>query len=137
MKKIQYLQRLCAMIANKIRTILKERKITVKRLAHSIQMTESNLYRCFVRDSIETKYLIRAAKFLEISPTYFLADNTPQSAPEILAQGLASHETIQYLQMLVAEKERLIVQKEKYIDLLEKQLKIGQTTPIPTAATEK
>lgn len=128
---------LFAMIANKIRVILKERKITVKALAQAIQMTESNLYRCFARDSIETKYLMRAAQFLEISPAYFLSDASSPKTNSSSVAGVSAPESLQYLQMLVDEKERLITQKDKYIDLLEKQLRISQATnSVPAAALE-
>lgn len=123
------------MVASRIRAILKERKITVKRLAQAMRMTESNLYRCFARDSIETKYLIQAAQFLEVPPTYFLSDTNTQETTSSHT-GQSSPESLQYLQLLIDEKERLILQKDKYIYLLERQLRISQSTSEPAAAVE-
>lgn len=63
-----------------IKKYISKKKLTVKKVAHAIDMTESGLYRAFSNDSLTVNKLERIAEELGMSPRDFWPERPYSSA---------------------------------------------------------
>jgi len=137
------------MWVDKVKVIANKRGYSLKDIASLMDMSETNLYKCFKRGSIETKHLVKLANTLGISTTYFFDEesNTGHKAHAAGDRSVAvagdgnffsgdsqskrdtagvnkDSEKVKMLKQLLAEKERLLVEKEKLLEEKERVIKL-------------
>lgn len=131
----------------RLKNIIVDRDKTIKQVADSIGMSEANLYKCFKRGSIEIKHLLAIANYFNISVKYFFEDSPSGKANAAsignsnttiaVAEGGSNYEVTsrkqrenngeklfaenEMLKRLIAEKDLLIAEKERMIQVLLKK----------------
>ena len=102
-----------------IRELSKAKKITLLELAEQADINESTLHSLIRRGSTNTSTLERIAKVLGVSPAIFY----PSVGENPLSSEASSAEaTIASLRALLDEKDKVIEEKERTIQILMKNL---------------
>ncbi len=122
-----------------IKKIAENKKISISKLISEIEMTESGFYAMFRNDSVKIKTLQKIANVLDVEIGYFFG-NDEESAQE---QNQGSNDVeekasknvptesscvelekeLEYLKREMEHLKELVRMKDRYINLIEKQLK--------------
>jgi transcriptional regulator with XRE-family HTH domain len=138
-------------IGEKIKQAIENSRFSGAEVADHAEMSKENLYKIYKSDSVQSRYLVKIAEKLGLPVLYFLDENatvlpagiTMHSGgntaggnvdSKIMAGGIYNEgisgqptnitEIEAKLKVCEAEKaglERILVMKDKFIDLLEKQ----------------
>lgn len=115
----------------KIRELCERKEGGVKRLAEEIGMSEQNLHRCITLNKIQAGELEKIAHILDVHIGYFF-DNIPVNQSIANGNGSAASvygnatsgviidkdKEIEHLKALLEERERVITEKERTIQIL-------------------
>jgi DNA-binding Xre family transcriptional regulator len=115
----------------KIRELCEQKEGGVKRLAEEIGMSEQNLHRCITLNKIQAGELEKIAHIFDVHIGYFF-DNIPINQSIANGNGSAASiygnatsgvimdkdKEIEHLNALLEEKERVIAEKERTIQIL-------------------
>lgn len=115
----------------KIKDLCEQKEGGIKRLAEDIEMSEQNLHRCINLNKIQAGELEKIARIFNVPIGYFFEDsistqsiaNGNGSAASIYGNatvGVLSDKDkeIEHLKALLEEKERVINEKERTIQIL-------------------
>lgn len=134
------------MWVDKVKNIANKKGVSLKEIASIIDMSESNLYKCFNRGSIETRHMEKLANALGVPVSFFFEEDS-NSGHRVKAAGDKSvavagngnffsgesiskgdttrggednilSEKVKMLEKLLEEKERVIEEKERLIKIL-------------------
>lgn len=89
-----------------IRTIAREKKIPLRRIAGEIGVTENHLHHQIQKGFMNTRLLESIAEVLGVSPGVFFGDSETPDEKKILIRELEKEN--RHLRELLAEKERTI-----------------------------
>lgn len=115
----------------KIKDLCEQKEGGIKRLAEDIKMSEQNLHRCINLNKIQAGELEKIARIFNVPIGYFFEDSI---ATQSIANGNGSaasiygnatvgvlsdkDKEIEHLKALLEEKERVINEKERTIQIL-------------------
>lgn len=114
-----------------IKNLCEQREGGIKRLAEDIKMSEQNLHRCINLNKIQAGELEKIAHIFNVPIGYFF-DNT--NASQSIANGNGSaasvygnatvgaisdkEKELEHLKVLLKEKDKIITEKERTIQIL-------------------
>lgn len=99
----------------KVEVLLRERKLTLQQLVDAISMSRQNIYYCFEKGSLETKYLEEICKYLQVAPNYFFQDIP--DIPSTFETTVLKDKIIELEQLLMQEKAANAMLLEQVKDL--------------------
>ncbi len=128
------------MIGEKIKKAISKSDYTPEQVAAHAEMSVTNLYKIYKRDSIESRYLVKIAQILELPYSYFLdedADLSQSASGSNIQQatrvgqnhqsinvGMSAADCVQKLEALqekYALLEKVVDEKERTIKILMKE----------------
>lgn len=118
-------------IGRELYQIIDKKQLVKKKIAEKIGMEPSQFNQLMHRESIDAKLLERICKAIYISPGYFFDDwpSEKYTIGEIHNQTVNGNaqvnigQNVKHLENILAEKDRLIEEKERLIKIL--SLKAG------------
>jgi DNA-binding Xre family transcriptional regulator len=129
-------------IGYQIGKILEKKKITKRDLAKKLNMTEVNVYKILNKQSIDVKLLYKICEVLNVNISEILLEdykpigniteknNIIGEEPIHYSNPLTdSQKEIQHLKELLAEKEKLLIEKDKQIQLYARLLRVMDNPP--------
>jgi len=94
-------------IGQEIHKIIKEREIGAKVVAQAVNVSESNLYKIYKRETIDIDKLINFSQFLGINFFLYYMDEEP-------LKSMFNQKNVE-LQLEIKKLKELIIQKDKRI----------------------
>lgn len=113
-------------VGHELYQIIDKKKLVKKQLAEKIGMEPSQFNQLMHRESMDARLLERICKVLNISPGYFFDDwpSEKYTIGEIHNQTVIGDahvnigQNVKHLETILAEKDRLIAEKERLIKVL-------------------
>ncbi len=92
-------------LESKIKHFLVINKMTIRDLSNKIDMSDANIYKCFKRNSIEVRHLIKISELYDISMNYWFSDDDIDIKPKVEVNESNADLTRQELEFLKKEIE--------------------------------
>lgn len=113
-------------IGNEIYHIIEKKQLVKRRIARNLEMDPSRFNQLMHRESIDAQLLEKICKEIQVSPGYFFDDwpSEKYTIGKINNQTLIGDaqvnigQNIKQYEALLAEKDKLIMEKERLIKIL-------------------
>lgn len=107
----------------KIKELCEKKNYKLNQLAADINMSETNLHRCIRNNNIQAPDLEKIAIRLDVPINAFF-DEAPEEGYKIEQHNTAVGEkAMEYMTKLLDEKDKVLIEKERFIQVLLKKEK--------------
>lgn len=100
-----------------IKELCEKKKYYLNQLACDINMSETNLHRCIRTNNIQAVELEKISIILDVPVSVFF-EGTPAEYSQNNIPVKAEEKTVEYMTKLMNEKDNVLKEKERYIQLL-------------------